>query len=187
MSDKRFEILRQGIMDQLLKANQHFKISWRISSASENIARAKDIHSAFFYYTMWSNNESFCLATYNVLKPDNDTANFSKLFNYIRSNKDLHTTFDLKEIDAMENKIRSYENLIMRLKVIRDQYIAHNQLNKKHLQGETTYTFEEGKMLLNDLNEILNNLSYKYDHSHGKDDCDRERRLRDALKGEKTG
>jgi hypothetical protein len=165
MKDEGFEKLRHGIYQQLLKANQHFKIGWGISLASEDIARAKDIHSTFFYYTMWSNHESFCLATFNVLKPDDKSANFTKLFNYIRSNKNLCTVFELKKIEEMENKIKSHENLIKRIKVIRDQYVAHNQLEKKHLQGETTYTYEEGRQLLNDLNDILNNLSYIYDHS----------------------
>ena len=165
MKDEKFEKLRQGIQQQLLKANQHFKICWGISLASEDIARAIDIHSAFFYYTMWSNNESFCLTTFNVLKPDDKTANFTKLFNHIRNSKNLLTVFDLKEIEGMKTTIKSHESLIKRIKVIRDQYIAHNQLKKKHLEGETTYTYEEGKKLLEDLNNILNTLSHKYDRS----------------------
>ena len=163
MKDKRFEEIREGIRQQLLKANQHFRICWAISLASADIAKGRDVHLAFFYYTMWSNNESFCLTTFNVLKRDKKTANFWKLFDYIKSNKNLLSTFHLKEIEGMETTINSHESLIKRIKVIRNQYVAHNQLEKKHLEGETTYTYEEGKKLLEDLNKILNKLSRKYD------------------------
>ena len=65
----------------------------------------------------------------------------------------------------MDNTIRSYAHLTKRIAVIRDQYIAHNQLTKKHLSGETTYTYEEGKNLLLDMNNILEEISKKYDGS----------------------
>ena len=162
--DERFEELRKGIFQELLKANQHFKICWGIRLASEDIARATRVHMTFFYYTMWGNNDRFCLGIYNVVKRDDDTANFQKLFNYIRSNNYL-SIFKKNEINQMEATIQSHKNLIDRIKIIRDQYVAHNQLEKKHLKEDTTYTYEEGKRLLEDLNNILNNLSYKYDNS----------------------
>ena len=163
--DERFEKIREGIRQELLNANQHFKIGWGISLASDDIAKGRDVHFAFFNYTMWSNHKSFCLAIYNLMKRDKKTANFKRLFNYIRSNKDLLTIFDLKEIEGMETTIKSHESLIKRIKVIRNQYAAHNQLEKMHLEGETTYTYEEGKKLLDDLNKILNTLSRKYDQN----------------------
>ena len=165
MKDKRFEELREGIYQELLKANQHFKICWSIHLASKDIARATRVHLAFFYYTMWSNNDRFCLAIYNIIKPDDDTANFTRLFNYIRSNRNLSKIFVQREINEMEKTIQSHKNLIDRIKVIRDQYVAHNQLNKKHLDGETTYTHKEGKELLKDLERIFNELSRKYDQN----------------------
>jgi hypothetical protein len=165
MKDERFEKIREGIYQELLKANQHFKIYWGIRLSSKDIAKVMNVYLTFFYYTMWGNNDRFCLGIYNVVKPDPDTANFTKLFNHIKSNKDLSKIFDLKEINKMEAIIQSHESLIKRIKVIRDQYIAHNQLEKKHLQEETTYTYEEGKKLLQDLNTILSDLSRKYDGS----------------------
>lgn len=164
MRDRRFEQIREGIYQELLKANQHFKIYWDIRLASEDIAKVRNVYLTFFYYTMWGNNDRFCLAIYNVTKPDEDTANFQKLLNYIRSNNYL-SIFEKNEIDQMKTIIQSHKNLIDRIKIVRDQYIAHNQLEKKHLQEETAYKYEEGKKLLRDLNIILNNLSRKYDNS----------------------
>jgi hypothetical protein len=163
MKDKRFEQIREGIYQELLKANQHFKIYWDIRLASEDIAKVRNVYLTFFYYTMWGNNDRFCLAICNVTKPDEDTANFQKLFNYIKSNNYL-SIFEKNEIDQMKTTIQSHKNLINRIKIVRDQYIAHNQLTKKHLDGETTYKHEEGKRLLIDLNNILQKVSRKYDH-----------------------
>jgi len=141
-----------------------------------------NVYRTFFYYTLWSNNDRFCLGIYNVVKPEPDTANFTKLFNYIKSNKGLLTIFDLKEIEKMEATIQSYESLINRIKVIRDQYIAHSQLKKEHLEGEATYTYEEGKQLLKELNKIINRLSLKYDNSRHTFEVSPSLNLQDMLR-----
>jgi len=163
VKDERFEKIRESLYKELLKANIHFKIFWAIYSAPKDIADIRNVYLSFFYYTMWGHNDRFCLGIYNLLKPDPDTANFTKFFNYIRSNKDLSRIIDLREIDEMEASIQSHEEMIGKIKVIRDQYVAHNQLEKKHLAKETTYTYEEGKQLLVALNKILDSVSKKYD------------------------
>lgn len=165
MKDKGFEEIREGIYQELLKANMHFKIFWAIYTAPKDITKIRNIYISFFVYTMRSHNDRFCLGIYNVIKPESGTANFTKLFNYIRSNNNLLNILDQKEIGEMEATIQSHESLINRIKVIRDQYTAHNQLKKKHLEGETTYLYEEGEKLLKDLNGILDKLSHKYDNS----------------------
>lgn len=182
MKDEKFEQIREGIRQELLKANQHFKICWDIKRASEDIYKAIDVYLSFFYYTIWANNDRFCLGIYNVVKPDDDTANFIKLFNYIKSNKDLMKIFNRKEINEMEAIIQSHVGLIDKIKVIRDQYIAHNQLEKKHLKGEATYTYEEGKKLLCDLNKMLNTLSIKYDNNRYSWDTSPRLNVEDMLR-----
>lgn len=162
-NDKRFEKIREGLYQELLTANMHFKIFWSLYTAPKDIANIRNVYLTFFVLTMRSHNDRFCIAVHNAVKPDKDTANFTKLFNYIRNNKGISKIFDLKEIGKMEAIIKSHRGLIDRIKVIRDQYIAHNQLDKKHLEGEATYTYGEGKKLLEDLNKILEDLSRKYD------------------------
>ncbi len=163
MKDERFEQIREGIYQELLKANQHFKIFWRIRQTSDDIKKIRNVYLTFFVFTMRSHNDRFYLAVHNVVKPDDDTANFIKLFNYIRNNKDLSKIFNRKEIDEMEAIIKSHSSLIKRIATVRNQYIAHNQLTEKHLEEETTYKYEEGKRLLIDLNNILEKVSRKYD------------------------
>ncbi len=163
-NDKRFEKIREGLYQELLKATLHFKIFWAIHAASKDIANIRNVYLTFFVSTMRSHNNCFCLAVHNAVKSDRDTANFTKLFNYIKSNENLQNIFDLKEIEEMEATIKSHTSLTERIAVARDQYIAHNQLTKKHLAEETTYKYEEGKRLLIDLNNILQKVSIKYDN-----------------------
>jgi len=164
-NDKRFEKIREGLHQELLKANLHFKIFWALHTAPKDIANIRNVYLTFFVFTMRSHNDRFCLAIHNAVKSDKDTANFMKLFNYIRSNKNLQNMFDQKEIKDMETTIKSHKSLIKRIAIIRNQYIAHNQLTKKHLAEETTYKYEEGERLLIDLNNILEKVSRKYDQN----------------------
>ena len=162
MKDEGFEKILEGIRQELLKANQHFKICWSIRLASGDEAKAREVYLTFFYYTMWSHNDRFCIGIYNLVKPDRYTANFTKLFNYIRSSDSLSKIFEQKEISEMKATIQSHSSLLNKIKVIRNQYVAQNPVKKKHLEGETTYKYEEGKQLLEDLNNIVNRLLLKY-------------------------
>ena len=166
MKDVRFEELRESIFQEMLKANQHFKIFWELKKAPYDISKIMNVYIVFFNFTMWSHNDRFCLAIYNVIKPYDDTANFQKLFNYIKSHSNLSQLFPSRIIEDMEAKIKSHYGLICKIKTVRDQYVAHKQLKKKHLDEiPITYTYEEGSELLKDLNKILNDVSYKYDNS----------------------
>jgi hypothetical protein len=164
VKDKRFEEIREGLYKELLNANLHFKIYWAIYNAPKDIKNIRNVYISFFYFTMRGHNDRFCLGIYNVVKPDADTANFIKLFNYIRSSKELSKIIDLGEIDEMGATIQSHQETIEKIKVIRDQYVAHNQLTDKHLDEGPSYKYEEGKRLLIDLNNILQKVSRQYDH-----------------------
>jgi len=166
VKDKRFEKIREGIYQELLKANHHFQIFWKIRAASDDIARATRGHLTFFFFTMWANSERFCLAINNVLenrKYRKSTYNFYKLFDYVRNHPELSNIFSKKEIDKMRNTISSHGDLIKRLHKVRDKYIAHKEITPEHLKEEITYEREEGKELLVTLNSIFQKLSIKYD------------------------
>ena len=163
VKDKRFEEIREGLYQELLKANLHFKIYWALYAAPKDIANIRNVYLTFFVSTMRSHNDRFCLAVHNAVKPDKNTANFTKFFSYVKNNKNLQTIFDPKEIEKMEETIQSHSSLIKRIATVRNQYIAHNQLTKKHLVEETTYKYDEGKRLLINLNNILQEMSRKYD------------------------
>jgi hypothetical protein len=165
MKDKRFEKIREGLYQELLKANLHFKVFWSIREASDDIAKATRVHRSFFYYTMWANSDRFCLAINNILKHYKNTYNFHKLFNYARSHPELSALFSEEEINEMEETINSHQDLIQRLRKVRDKYIAHKEIIPEHLKEEITYEQEEGKELLVDLNNILEKVSHKYDQT----------------------
>jgi len=163
MKDARFEKIREGLYQELLNANMHFKTFWALFKAPVETARIRKVYITFFVLTMRSHNERFYIAVHNVIKPDKDTANFEKLFNYIKSNQKTLNILDLKEIEGMKSTIQSHETLIGKIASIRDQYIAHNQIKEKHLYEQPLYDYDEGKRLLIDLNNILEKVSIKYD------------------------
>jgi len=165
MKDKKFETIREGLYQELLKANLHFKIFWAVYTAPKEIANIRNVYLTFFVLTMKSHNDRFCIAVHNAVKPNKDTANFRKLFNYIRCSQNLQNIFDLEDIEKMEATLKSHAPLIKRIAIIRNQYVAHNQLTKNHLAEETTYKYGEGKRLLIDLNNILQKVSRKYDNN----------------------
>ncbi len=115
IKDKRFENIREGVYQELLKANHHFKIFWSIRTAPDDIAKATRVHLTFFFFTMWANSDRFYLALNNVLKRNKNTYNFYKLFNYIRSYPELSALISEEEIVEMEETINSHEDLIERL------------------------------------------------------------------------
>ena len=162
IKDEKFEKLLEGIYQELLNANMHFRIFWTTYAAPSDIANIRNVYLTFFVFTMRSHNDRFCIAVHNVIKSNKHTSNFTKVFNYIKSNKNMQSIFSLREIEEMESTIKSHSCLIKRIAVIRNQYIAHNQLTKKHLKEDTNYKYEEGKALLIDLNSILQKISHKY-------------------------
>jgi hypothetical protein len=60
----------------------------------------------------------------------------------------------------MKETNNSHEDLIERLRKVRDKYIAHTEIIPEHLKEEITYKYEEGKELLADPNSIFKKLSY---------------------------
>ena len=99
--DEKFEKIREGLYQELIKANMHFKIFWAVYAAPKDIANIRNVYLTFFVLIMRSHNDRFCIAVHNTVKLDKKTANFTKLFNYIISNENLHNIFDLKEIDQI--------------------------------------------------------------------------------------
>ena len=173
LTDTRFEEIRERLYKELLKANLHYKIFWSLRTAPREIANIRNVYLSFFVMTMRSHHEIFCVSLHNVVKYDPDTANFQKIFNYIKNNQTLQNVFDLEKIGEMESTINSHKSLIERIAIARNQYIAHNKIKKKNLSEQTNYKYKEGKKLLNDLNNILDEVSIKYDSKgYCKDDND---------------
>jgi hypothetical protein len=163
MRDERFKELRDGIFQELLKANQHFKIFWGLYAAPKEIADIRNKYRAYFIYSMKAHSDCFCISICNVTKYHPKTSNIPRLINYIHSSKTLQELYSKDEIKDMREKLESHKDLINRLEVARDQYIAHRQLRPRHLGIEIKYKHEEGEKLLGDLNSIFNTLSRNYD------------------------
>lgn len=163
MKDNVFERLREGIRKELLNANLHFKIYWALFAAPKEIADIRNRYRTYFYYALGAHSNCLCLSICNVTNYDSQTSNLPRLLNYISSSKTLRKLFTISEINDMKKTLDSHKNLISRMETARNQYIAHNQLNKKHLGININYTHEEGEKLLRDLINIFDTLSAKYD------------------------
>ena len=163
MKAKRFEELREGIFQELLKANQHFKIFWELRTAPKEIADIRNKYRAYFIYAMKAHSDCFCISICNITNYNRQTSNIPRLLNYISSSKTLKKLYSIDEINDIREKLHSHKDLISKMVVARNQYIAHNQLRKRHLNINLKYKHEEGEKLLGDLNSIFNALSGKYD------------------------
>jgi hypothetical protein len=163
MKDAIFEKLREGIFQELLKANLHFDIFWKLRTARKEVADIRNVYLTFFVYTMRAHNDCFCIAINNVTKYDSKTSNFPRLLCYIKNSSVLSEVFSSDQIDNMFDTLHRHDDLIERIKVARNQYIAHNQLKKNHLGITLKYKYEEGKTLLEDLAKMFNALSRQYD------------------------
>ena len=163
MSDRRFEELREGIKKELFKANQHFKIYWELYSAPNGIANIRNEYLTYFYYSMWAHGDCFCISIYNITKYNPRTSNLPRLLNHISKNDALKQLYSRSEISDMRTILKSHEDLINRMNIARNQYIAHNPLCKSHLDIKLEYCQAEGEKLLNDLKSMVNTLSDRYD------------------------
>lgn len=160
MKDKHFEELRESIHKELMWANQNFEIFNQLFQEMERYFSLPYKYKSFFGASMKAHYDAFVISVYNVTKKDKQTGNIVKLFNYIDSAK-LIQYFDSNEIKQMKEKLDSVMDTIGKLHIAREQYIGHNQLIKRH--SSTVHTIDDCIKLLNVLNDILINLSLKYD------------------------
>jgi hypothetical protein len=163
LNDRHFEKLRKAIFNELLQASLHYEIFWELHAAHKDIADVRNVYLSFFVVTMRAHQNLFCVRVYNVTKYDNRTSNFPRLLNYIRSNAALSEVYPLKQIEGMLNVLSEHEEIISKIQIVRNQYVAHNQLTKKDLISPSTYTYDEGAKLLKALQRMLNSLSSQYD------------------------
>jgi len=161
--DAIFEKLRRGIFKELLKANLHFDIFWKLRTAPREVSNIRNVYLTFFVYTMWAHHDRFCIAIYNVTKHDSNTSNFPRLLNYVKSSATLSKVFLSDQIDNIFDTLSRHDDLIRRITIARNRYIAHNQLEKRHLGITLKYKYEEGRNLLGDLTKMFNTLSRQYD------------------------
>ena len=164
LNNRHFEKLRKAIFNELLQANLHYEIFWELHAAHKDIANVRNVYLSFFVATMRAHQNLFCIRVHNAIKYDTRTGNFPRLMNYVKSNAGLSDVYPLEKIEEMFNNILSeHEGIIDKIKIVRNQYIAHNQLTKRDLISPPTYTYEEGRKLLKDLRKMLNSLSSPYD------------------------
>jgi hypothetical protein len=163
LNDRHFEDLRKAIFNELHQASLHYDIFWALHAAHKDIANVRNAYLSFFVVTMRAHQNLFCVRVYNVTKYDNRTSNFPRLLNYIKSNAALLKVYPLKQVEEMINILSEHKWIISKIKIVRDQYIAHNQLTKRDLISPPTYSYDEGAKLLKDLQKMFNSLSGQYD------------------------
>jgi len=163
LKDRHFENLRKSIFNDLHQASLHYEIFWELHAAHKDIADVRNVYLSFFVVTIRAHQNLFCIRTHNVTKYNSRTGNFPRLLNYLKSNSALLEVYPLKQIEDMFNILSANKEIINKIQVVRDQYIAHNQLTKMDLISPPTYTYDEGAKLLKDLQKTFNRLSGQYD------------------------
>ncbi len=166
VKDKHFEKLRKGIQQELLSAKEHFNIISGFLDAPNTVTAIMRKYLTFFYYTHLAHAKLLCISLYNVTKHNEQTSNIPRLLCYIRFHPTLSKKYPVNAIDAIENKLKSHATFLEDVVyVLRDQYYAHNQTNRRKLEKTSRNIRDECQLLLPDLERIYTSLSLKYDRT----------------------
>jgi len=164
MEDKKFELLLNGIQDQLSSARDHYAIFWQLSEGLK-IYSVFNNYPIFFYNTLLAHDGVFILSIHNITRYETKTANLPRLFKYIENNYDLLEMYTWEQIPGMKKMVRSHSKLIKRISDQRNKYSAHNEIGIDAYKNLPTYSKEEGAKLLIDLDKILTEIKKGYDHT----------------------
>jgi hypothetical protein len=160
MKDEFFELSRDNIYKELIRANKNFAIFNQLYQAIETYIKLPQKYKAYFGESMKAHYDVFVISVYNVTKEDKDTGSIKRLFNYINSTK-LSGHFNSDKINQMSKSLNSVMDTITKLQKMRDQYIGHNQLHKHH--SGLVHSTDDCVKALEILNNILIQLSLDYD------------------------
>jgi AbiU2 len=166
MEDKIFELLLNGIQDQLSNARDHYAIFWQLFEGLK-IYNVFNNYPIFFYNTLLAHDGAFILSIHNITLYETKTANLPRLFKYIENNYNLREMYALEQIQGMRKIVRSHSKLIKRISDQRNKYIAHNEIGIDAYKKLPVYSKDEGEKLLIDLDKILTAIKRDYDHTEG--------------------
>ena len=169
MTPEKFKRWRQAIAEELIAAYTHYHI-WEQLWPSEESVRVLNQFRVFFHYTIAAHSQLFLLRVTKITEDRRDSINLWRLLDEVERQPTLVPGFSRGEVKQIRRKLRAQDDVLRRIRTHRDKRIAH--VDERHswpdsaLWQDSAVTVSEAKVLLQDLEDIFNRLSYAHD-GHG--------------------
>jgi hypothetical protein len=166
-AQQKFKQWLNQIIEELVWATCYFKVWEQLWPSTEEIAHVENLYLNFFQLTRKAHNDQFLLQLSKILDRHKDSINIFRLIEMIEKQPSLITERSL-DIDALRTRLSKKEEVLKRLKTLRDKKLAHIDeqfhINTSLRESIRVYV-GEAKALLNDLAEILTEISVAHNGS----------------------
>ena len=151
--------LRNIIIDGIL----YFSVWYVMSNLDEDMARGLNRYRGFFMPARKSLNDMALLQFAKVFDNDRRTVSLRNLLLAARSNPTVLVPYAKgDDLDKLESKIDSNEELLGRLKNYRDQRLAHHD---RKVKRDTSLKYGQMRQLIDDVKDMYNSLSQGHEQS----------------------
>lgn len=156
---KKLDELRSIITDGIA----YFSAWYTMANLDEKSADALNRYRGFFLPVQASLKYMALLQFAKVFDRDSRTISLHNLLSIVKENPRLLIPHAKEhDLEHLESKIDSYEELLSHLKSYRDQRLAHHDF---HISGDTSLTFGQVKQLIDDVKAMHNLLSRGHEKS----------------------
>jgi hypothetical protein len=141
----------------------YFSVWYVMANLDDNMARALNRYRGFFLPARKSLNDMFFLQFAKVFDHDPRTISLRNLLSAARSNPTLLVPYaEGDDLQNLESKIDSNEELLGRLKNYRDQRLAHHD---RAVTRDTSLPYGQVRQLIDDVKDMYNSLSRGHEQS----------------------
>jgi hypothetical protein len=141
----------------------YFSVWYVMANLDDNMARALNRYRGFFLPARKSLNDMFLLQFAKVFDHDPRTISLRNLLSAARSNPTLLVPYaEGDDLQNLESKIDSNEELLGRLKNYRDQRLAHHD---RAVTRDTSLPYGQVRQLIDDVKDMYNSLSRGHEQS----------------------
>ncbi len=158
---QKFKQWLDQIIEELVWATCYFKVWEQLWPSTEEIANVENFYLNFFQLTRKAHNDQFLLQLSKILDRHKDSINIFRLIKMMEKQPGLITDKSL-DIDALRTKLSKKEEVLKRLRTLRDKKLAHID-EQFHINANLRKSIHvyvgEARALLNDLAEILTEIS----------------------------
>ena len=141
----------------------YFSAWYEIANLSENEAHALNRYRGFFLPAQLSLKHMALLQFAKVFDRDPRTVSFHSLLSAVKITPKLLTPHaEERDLQYLESKIDSNEELLSHLKSFRDQRLAHHD---SAIARDTSLTFGQVRQLIDDAKDMYNSLSRGHERS----------------------
>ena len=162
LTNKKLAENFKRLIERLILAHSYFQVWEAIrelrapnkvgKNLSETNSKILNQFGNFFWITSEANRKTFALELYKFFEKSNESLSLQKFINFIRSNrKIIKKEIDEKKLKEFESFFEQKKDSIKRLKIFRDQDLAHDQIKK----NKNSISVSEFEKLFDFVDEVL--------------------------------